>query len=44
LSRKKLAALEQKNSTVAVKILINLAGELAKRLRSANQTISSLQV
>ena len=44
LSREHLAILQEKNNAIAVKLLLSLSSELAKRLRSANQTISSLQI
>ena len=44
LSREHLSRLQEKNNAIAVKLLLSLSSELAKRLRSANQTISSLQI
>ncbi len=44
LSREHLAILQEKDNAIAVKLLLSLSSELAKRLRSANQTISSLQI
>ena len=43
MSRKQLDELVSQQHSIAVKLLISLSRELGRRLRSANQTINSLQ-